>query len=129
MMKESGAVAIGGALGALCRYGVALLFPFLTFPWGTLFVNYIGSFLLGALTSYVGKRKVAEWLRLAIGTGFCGGLTTMSTFSKETVVLWHEHIGLANIYVFVSFVGGLLCCYVGVYVGERMGARSVGEAS
>lgn len=69
-MKESGAVAIGGALGALCRYGVALAFPFLIFPWGTLMVNYIGTFLLGVLTSYAGKRKVAEWLRLAIGTGF-----------------------------------------------------------
>ncbi len=56
-MKESGAVALGGALGALCRYGVAIVFPFLTFPWGTLLVNYIGSFLLGALTSYVGKKK------------------------------------------------------------------------
>ncbi|ELK21471.1 Integral membrane protein possibly involved in chromosome condensation [Anoxybacillus flavithermus TNO-09.006] len=129
MMKESGAVAIGGAFGALCRYGVALLFPFLTFPWGTLFVNYIGSFLLGALTSYVGKGKMAEWLRLAIGTGFCGGLTTMSTFSKETVVLWHVQIASASLYVVASLVGGLLLCYAGIYVGERVGARSVGEAS
>ncbi|MGJ7034122.1 fluoride efflux transporter FluC [Anoxybacillus eryuanensis] len=128
-MKESGAVAIGGALGALCRYGVALIFPFLTFPWGTLLVNYIGSFLLGALTSYVGKRKIAEWLRLAIGTGFCGGLTTMSTFSKETVMLWHTHAALANGYVLISFIGGLLCCYAGVYVGERAGGKQVGGLS
>ncbi|KFZ43566.1 fluoride efflux transporter CrcB [Anoxybacillus flavithermus] len=128
-MKESRAVAFGGALGALCRYGVALIFPFLTFPWGTLTVNYIGSFLLGALTSYVGKRKMAEWLRLAIGTGFCGGLTTMSTFSKETIALWHTHATLASGYVLISLVGGLLCCYAGIYVGERMGARGVGEVS
>ncbi|MBB6175977.1 CrcB protein [Anoxybacillus tengchongensis] len=128
-MKESGAVAIGGAFGALCRYGVALIFPFLTFPWGTLMVNYIGSFLLGALTSYVGKRKMAEWLRLAIGTGFCGGLTTMSTFSKETVTLWHTHAALANGYVLISFVGGLLLCYAGVYVGERAGGKQVGGLS
>lgn len=128
-MKESGAVALGGALGALCRYGVAIVFPFLSFPWGTLLVNYVGSFLLGALTSYVGKRSMAEWLRLAIGTGFCGGLTTMSTFSKETIALWHDHVGLANVYVLTSFVGGLLFCYAGVYVGERMGMKKVGEAS
>ncbi|KIQ94239.1 hypothetical protein LH47_01657 [Anoxybacillus thermarum] len=128
-MKESGAVALGGALGALCRYGVAVVFPFLSFPWGTLLVNYVGSFLLGAMTSYVGKRKMAEWLRLGIGTGFCGGLTTMSTFSKETMALWHEHVGLANVYVFTSFVGGLLLCYAGMYAGERMGVKKVGEAS
>lgn len=128
-MKESGAVAIGGALGALCRYGVALAFPFLTFPWGTLMVNYIGTFLLGVLTSYAGKRKVAEWLRLAIGTGFCGGLTTMSTFSKETMALWHTHVALANVYVLASFVGGLLLCYAGIYVGERAGGKQVGELS
>lgn len=128
-MKESGAVAIGGALGALCRYGVALAFPFLTFPWGTLMVNYIGTFLLGVLTSYAGKRKVAEWLRLAIGTGFCGGLTTMSTFSKETMALWHVQIASASLYVVASLVGGLLLCYAGIYVGERVGAEYVGETS
>ncbi|EMT46132.1 MULTISPECIES: CrcB family protein [Anoxybacillus] len=128
-MKESGAVALGGALGALCRYGVALAFPFFTFPWGTLLVNYIGSFFLGALTAYVGKRKVAEWLRLAIGTGFCGGLTTMSTFSKETLILWNGHVALAASYVIASLCGGLFLCYAGIYVGERMVRKDVGEVS
>ncbi|WP_297987639.1 CrcB family protein [Anoxybacillus sp.] len=128
-MRESGAVALGGALGALCRYGIALALPFLTFPWGTLLVNYIGSFFLGALTSYVGKRKIAEWLRLGIGTGFCGGLTTMSTFSKETLALWNGHVALASAYVLASLCGGLLFCYAGVYVGERAGVKEVGGAS
>jgi CrcB protein len=84
------AVAVGGVLGCLLRWGLALwlnsVFP--TVPPGTLAANLIGCFIIGMalafFTSYPGFAP--EW-RLFVTTGFCGGLTTFSTFSAEVVTL------------------------------------------
>lgn len=97
-------IAVGGALGALGRHGVGLAAAVILpagFPYGTLLVNVLGSFLLGALVE-AGSRvdAVTPEVRLALGTGVLGAFTTFSTFSVETLRLG-EQVGwghaLANI--------------------------------
>ncbi|MBP2582261.1 CrcB protein [Streptomyces sp. PvR006] len=88
-----GVVAAGGALGASARYGAGLVWPTPegAFPWTTFTVNVIGCALLGALMVLLTERPT-EWstapphplLRPFLGTGFCGGFTTFSTYGLET---------------------------------------------
>ena len=118
-------VMIGGALGALSRYGVGQWLAgnrWLSMPLGTLAVNLAGCLLLGLLTA-VGERHLplpclsepqSRQLLLLLTTGFCGAFTTFSTFSGETIkalesgLLWQS---LA--YATVSIVGGLLLFWCG----------------
>ena len=117
------AVGIGGATGAVCRYIVGLYAAALG-PCSTLLVNVVGSLLLGMLMGYSLKRKVKEWRKAGIGTGFCGGLTTMSAFSKEVVHLIEQGDVLIGIgYAAVSVSGSLLCCFVGIRIGTLAGRR------
>jgi CrcB protein len=84
-------VALGGALGSVLRYLVtmaAVTWMGPTFPWGTLAVNLIGSFLIGLVQSLaVESLVISEEARLFLATGVMGGLTTYSAFSYETVRL------------------------------------------
>lgn len=90
MLRELLLVAFGGALGATLRYLVALVATALLgpgFPAGTLFVNALGGLILGVLVQLGAQAEISPALKLALGTGFCGALTTFSTFSTETVKL------------------------------------------
>jgi len=93
-MKQMLAVAIGGACGAMMRFWLAAAVQRAAggaFPWGTLTVNVLGSFLLGFLFVWLIERStVGELVRLAITVGFLGAFTTFSTFSVETVRLMQE---------------------------------------
>lgn len=83
-------VVAGAAVGAPLRYLTdRLLQPRhdSVFPWGTLAVNAVGSFLLGLLTVAASRYDVSGSAMAVLGTGFCGALTTYSTFSYETVRL------------------------------------------
>src|SRR4051812_24686160 len=84
-------IGSGAFVGANLRYWVTNAFSTwmgLAFPYGTLFINVSGSFLLGFVLTFIGSRLVADPnLRLLVGTGFLGGYTTFSTFSYDTVVL------------------------------------------
>ncbi|MGY2080659.1 fluoride efflux transporter CrcB [Modestobacter sp. SYSU DS0657] len=112
------AAALGGALGALARWGVAegLPSPAGGWPWATLLVNLTGCLLLGALLGAVFPRHPDHpWLRPFLGTGVLGGFTTFSTFAVETVRLadggaWATAAG----YVVASVLGGLLAAVAGV---------------
>jgi CrcB protein len=87
-------LSIAGGFGAVCRFaGDGLIRVALgrVFPWGTLIINITGSFILGILTGLVLYRHGSTNAKLIIGTGFCGGLTTFSTASFETVRLVEEH--------------------------------------
>ena len=101
-MSEMMCVAAGAAVGGVCRHvlssaaqgrGVQ--------PWGTGLINIGGSFLLGAVTALAPVKDSRS--RLLLGTGFCGGFTTFSTFSVETMALYNAgHVGRAGAYAFAS---------------------------
>lgn len=79
-------IAVFGALGSLARYGVGLAAKAwlgASFPYGTLAVNLVGSFVLALIVTLALSGRVSEELRLAIGVGFCGAFTTFSTFELE----------------------------------------------
>ena len=108
---ELGAVYVGGAVGALSRYGLveAVGTRGGTWPWATFLANFIGCAILG----FVIAHRQNGWgsdVRLAlIGTGFCGGLTTFSTFQYETWTLIDaSHYFTAIAYVAASVVVGLI---------------------
>jgi CrcB protein len=89
-------VAIGGALGTIARYffsGVVANAFGQTFPWGTLFVNVTGSFIIGffgALTGPDGRVLVSGMARQFVMVGICGGYTTFSSFSLQTINLMND---------------------------------------
>lgn len=82
------AVALGGAVGATSRYAISLAMArYSGFPWGTLIVNVVGCFLLGALTEYAKHAVIDPLYQRALGAGLLGALTTFSTFGNETIQL------------------------------------------
>jgi fluoride exporter len=82
-------VFLGGGLGSLVRYGISLIVNDLNikFPLATLISNVMACFLIGALTASVTKGNLTDAQRLLLATGFCGGFSTFSTFSNETLQL------------------------------------------
>lgn len=119
-------VALGGALGALARYGAGRLVASLVehpFPLGTWAVNLIGCFLIGMTVPLFGQLSGAERARLFLVAGFLGSFTTFSTFSLDTVALWGDgHGGLA----LLNAVGSLACGLVFVAVGREVSAWLLG---
>ena len=124
------AVAVGGAVGSVVRFGLAVWFKergwSATFPWGTFVINVTGSFLLAVFAVWLVERAAPareEWV-LLLGTGFCGGYTTFSTFSVETQRLLHEgRHGAALAYAAGSVVGGLVAAWVGFVIARLLFAR------
>ena len=103
-------VATGAALGAVVRYGLALLFDGL-WPGGTIAVNWIGSFLLGMFVG-AGLDGVAMSL---LGAGFCGGLTTYSAFAVQT----HERgPRLGTAVAVLTLLPAVALCALGFWVGQ-----------
>lgn len=110
-------IAIGAAFGGMLRYWstnvVQKYLPFI-FPSGTLFVNFFGSFILGFIIFYFDpKNLISPQMKTLLTIGFCGGLTTFSAFSYETVALLRDSeilFGLLNIFlnVFLSIFAILL---------------------
>ena len=107
-------VAAGAFIGAPARYLTDLFVQSRhdsVMPWGTLLVNAIGSAVLGAVAGATSVANGPTWVSVAVGTGFCGALTTFSTFSFETVRLAEQGEqlkALANVSASVV-VGGLAC--------------------
>lgn len=104
-------LSLGGALGSNARYWLGRAIRDWTFnspfPWGTLAINISGSILLGIIAACVKDRTSAVYLLL--GTGFCGGYTTFSTFSLELIeALQRGQWNIAVIYMVSSVVGGLV---------------------
>src|SRR5688500_11382137 len=100
-------VFFGAGLGGVLRYGVnvaALRLLGSTFPYGTLTVNIVGSFIMGMLAGYFAlKADPGQTWRLFLTTGMMGGFTTFSAFSLETALLYERGVlGLAALYVVAS---------------------------
>jgi fluoride exporter len=118
-------IAIGSALGGVARYwcsGVAARLVGETFPWGTLIVNIVGSFIIGffaTLTGPDGRVFVSSTARQFVMIGICGGYTTFSSFSIQTLNLVQDGEWFragANI------VLSVICCLVAVWAGYLLAA-------
>lgn len=94
------------------------------FPWGTFAVNMVGSLILGVVVGAVGAvgaTGAPPQIQVAVGTGFCGALTTYSTFSHETLRLVEgEARLLAAVNVVASIVVGLSCAFAGVALSSAI---------
>ncbi|WP_320779602.1 fluoride efflux transporter CrcB [Streptomyces sp. CRN 30] len=117
-------VAVGAMVGAplryltdravRARYGTA-------FPWGTFLVNVVGSLVLGVLTGAAVAGAAGSGLRLLLGTGLCGALTTYSTFSYETLGLARTGAARSALgYVLLSVAAGLGAAFAGLALGETL---------
>ena len=120
-------VAIGAALGGTLRYWVGgvtqKLLPF-GFPYGTLVVNVLGSFILGFLIYYFDARQMlSPGVRVMLAVGFCGGFTTFSSFSFETMNLFRDSeyfLGLLNVGLNIFLT--LLAVFLAFYLAKTLNA-------
>lgn len=125
-MRTVVAVGVAGVFGALARYGLEGLIAHKTtgsFPWGTMFVNVTGSFILGLLFALLveGRVVVAPWLRTAAMVGLIGTYTTFSTFTLETIRLAEDgSYILAGANAMGSLAIGLVAVYVGIALGRAV---------
>ena len=115
------AVALGGALGSIARYGLSGLVANWfgeTFPWGTLLINVTGSFVIGffaTLSEPDGRLFVSSATRTFVMVGLCGGFTTFSSFSLQTLNLmrgdeWAKAGG--------NVLGSVVLCLLAVFLGH-----------
>jgi len=119
------AVALGGALGTMGRYFVSGLVANAfgeTFPWGTLIINITGSFVIGffgTLTGPDGRLMVSGTMRQLVMVGVCGGYTTFSSFSLQTLNLMRDgQWGWAA----GNILGSVTLCMIGVWLGATAAA-------
>ncbi|MEI6544042.1 MAG: fluoride efflux transporter CrcB [Methylococcales bacterium] len=125
-MNQLISIALGGACGAVVRFLMSSgLYQWLGrgFPYGTLAVNVVGSFLIGLLTEALILQRIAIAVeyRAAILVGFIGAFTTFSTFSLETIYLLEQgSFGKAGLNILVSVLGCLLAVWVGLLLGRSL---------
>lgn len=117
MLKKYFFVGIGGALGSFLRYGVNVFIHMSVFPLATLCVNLIGTFTLGMLTGYFSKRK--QPVPLFLGTGLCGGFTTMSTFTAESIQLLETSFWLSSLYISATLILGISFGLLGISISSK----------
>ena len=120
-------ISLGGMLGASARFGIAQWIPTSPggFPWGTLWANLIGSFLLGFLLVIMLEHfPNARLLRPFVATGIIGALTTMSTYQVETALLLKDgHVATGLVYGLGTLAAGLALAYAGMAAGRATGSR------
>jgi len=125
-------IAIGSALGGMARHWCTLVATTLfgaTFPWGTLFINILGSFVIGlffALTAPDGRFDVPLDAKLFVMTGICGGYTTFSAFSLQTLSLFQDSAWLrGGAYIAAS----VALCLIAVWAGYALATAINGPAA
>jgi CrcB protein len=115
------AVAVGGACGALLRYYAGLWLNRAEFPYGTLAVNLVGSFLIGFLVLYALRQKWPDPAYLFAVTGVLGGFTTFSAFSFENLEMVQDgKLGLAFGYALGTVVLGLALAWCGFALAQKI---------
>lgn len=118
-------VFFGGGLGSVLRYALGRLIPATltgsSFPLAILVVNVIASFVLGAIVSWVIGRSAGEETRLLVGVGFCGGLSTFSSFSNDTILLiQHGRFGAALLNIGLNVIVCLIASAGGLWLGQKL---------
>lgn len=114
-------VAFGSAIGGVARYWVGIVVARLAgeaFPWGTLLINIVGSFVIayfGTLTAASGLRPASIEARLFVMVGLCGGFTTFSSFSLQTVDLLR---GGENARALAYIMSSVVLCLAGTMIGH-----------
>ncbi len=119
-VREWVMVGLGGALGALGRYGVSEWTKArwgTAFPWGTLIVNVSGAFLLGLIAGSIVSGRLPRWTHHALGAGFMGAFTTFSAFSLETLALLEDgKVGLALGNTGANLIAGVAGAAAGCWI-------------
>jgi len=122
-------VGAGGALGAMARFALNVaLQRGVTFPWGTLSANLLGSLLMGVIAQLVASSEwfnnagiIPDQYRLLFAVGFCGSFTTLSAvFMELHTMLQRNEIMHSFAYLMVTMIGGFACFYLGFVVTRAL---------
>ena len=114
-MKDIFLVGLGGGIGAILRYLLSLVSIKLEFPLMTFITNIVGAIFIGIIVGIFERNQISESFLLFFKTGVCGGFTTFSTFSLESLSLLEDKkYGVASVYIGLS----VLCCILGVMIGK-----------
>lgn len=120
-MQKYFIVFFGSGIGGVVRYwGTNFVYKFLspTFPYGTLFVNVLGSFIIGIVMYYLDSNElISHDLRIFLTVGFCGGLTTFSTFSYETINFLKERDYL---FAGLNVISNVLITLIALFVAYKL---------
>ena len=120
MLRNILLVAIGGAIGSVCRYLLSGI-NVASWPWGTFAVNILGSLFIGLLVGLISKGIVSPEIKLLLVTGFCGGFTTFSTFANESFSMMKAGDALQMaLYLGASVVIGILAVWLGMNVSDTI---------
>ena len=119
-MKNIFYIFLGGGLGSILRYVISKLFVTdkSSFPWSTLIANFIGCFIIGIVLGwFINNNKQYSDLYVFLSIGFCGGLTTFSTFSVEGLTyLKNGDLLIFITYLLFSIIGSILLAALGYYI-------------
>ena len=121
MIKNLLLVGLGGGIGSMLRYAAGLLINSKYFPYATLAVNIIGSFIIGiVLAMSIKVDGIPDQWKLFLATGICGGFTTFSAFSMENMELFQNgKPGMAVMYIMLSIVLGIGAAFLGFYLSRE----------
>lgn len=110
------AVGFGGAFGSILRFYAVLYVQKMelsSFPFGILFVNIFGSFLIGILYAYFSTNDVSTVLKAFLVAGFLGGLTTFSTFALDSYLLFNSSLNFAILNILSNLFGSIFFVLIG----------------
>jgi fluoride exporter len=118
MLKNFLLVGFGSSIGSMLRYLISLIFKSKDFPYQTIFVNVVGSFVIGIVFAVAAKQtQSSEQIKLFFATGICGGFTTFSAFSIENMQL----IKSGNYFVSLTYiVATIIICLVATFEGYKL---------
>ena len=117
---ETFVVFVGGGIGSVLRYAVGLCIGSAAFPWATLAVNVGGSLAIGLFGGWSERFGWTEAVRLALTVGLCGGFTTFSTFSKESLSLAQTgRWGAFAAYALASFAFSVAAVFLGYLIAKQ----------
>ena len=117
-------VVIGGGIGAGIRHltnmgALRLVGP--NYPWGTIVINIVGSFVMGLFIAMLARRGGSNEVRLFVATGILGGFTTFSAFSLDFATLWERGATLPAFgYALASVIGAILALFLGLWLARSL---------